>query len=338
MLRVLLPTALALIVSGISSRAQEQVENFFKATPIMMTVGFTPGAAYDISARLVANHLQKYVPGHPKIVVQNMPGAGSVVAANFLFSVARRDGSQIGAFSRGITMQPLLDSSGVRYDSTKFSWIGSPSSETGVVLAWSSHNFRSIEAVKLSEMTVAATGAGADSVIYPKLMNYILGTKFKIITGYPGNNEILLAVERGEVDGNVGTSWSTLAASKREWIDNKKIDLLVQIGPRKNASLPNVPLLVDLAPSEEGRRIIELVAGRQEAAYPIAAPPDVQADRLAALRRAFDITMTDPEFLSDAKRQGFVVDPMSGSALEQMVRNLYALSPEVISKAREAIQ
>ena len=331
----------AVLLSSVATTAraadQTSVEDFYKANSVTMVVGYSPGAAYDLYARIVAQYLGKYIPGQPKVIVQNMPGAGSMNSVNYLYSIAKKDGSQIGAFARGIAMQPLLDKTGVKFDSTKLTWIGSPSSEVSVVLSWYKTPFKTLDDVKKAEMTVGVSGTGADSAIFPKVLNAVLGTKFKLVTGYPGNSEMLLAVERGEVDGNGGTSWATLAGSKREWIEQHKVNLLAQIGLKKHPALPNVPLAVDLAPTPADRQVLELIAARQEMAYPIAAPPGIPPERAEALRHAFDEMVKDPDFIALAKKQGFEVDPVSGVELGKLVERIFASPPDVVARARAAV-
>jgi tripartite-type tricarboxylate transporter receptor subunit TctC len=259
-------------------------------------------------------------------------------AVNYLYALGRKDGSQIAAFARGIAMQPLLDNQGVQFDATKLEWIGSPSSEVSVVLSWHTSPFKRLEDAKEREMAVGASGSGADSAIFPKILNGVLGTKFKVVTGYPGNAEMLLAVERGEVDGNAGTSWATLSGSKKEWVADKKINILVQLGLKKHPDLPDVPLVLDLASNPDDRKVLELIVSRQAMAYPFAAPPGVPADRLQALRTAFDKMAQDPEFIADAKKQGFDVDPTSGAEMAAIIKDLYASPAALIQRARAALE
>src|SRR5436190_3894203 len=211
------------------------------AQQMTMVVGFSPGATYDIYTRTFARHLGKHLPGKPNVVVQNMAGAGTLRSANFLYNQAPKDGTTIGMFARGLAMQPLLDMTGIQYEARKFNWIGSISSDVSLVLSWHDRPFRTIDDVRKNEMVVAGTGSGADSVIFPYVLNGILGTKFKVVTGYPGNADMLLAVERGEVDGNAGTSWSGLTSFKPEWIRDKKINIMVQLAGRKHPDLSHVP-------------------------------------------------------------------------------------------------
>lgn len=329
---------LTAVVAAAPVAAQPSIESFYSSTPLTIIVGYSPGAAYDIYARTVGRYIGKHIPGNPKIIVQNMPGAGSMKAVNYIFALGRKDGSQIAAFARGIAMQPLLDDQGVQFDATKLEWIGSPSSEVSVVLSWHNTPFKRLEDAKQREMSVGASGSGADSAIFPRILNGVLGTKFKVVTGYPGNAEMLLAVERGEVDGNAGTSWATLSGSKKEWVTDKKINILVQLGLKKHPDLPDVPLVLDLASNAEERKVLELIVSRQAMAYPFAAPAGVPADRLRALRTAFDKMAQDPEFIADARKQGFDIDPMSGTEIAAIIKDLYGSPPALVERARAALQ
>lgn len=327
---------LALCATWTQAKAQN-AETFFKSQPLTIIVGYSPGAAYDLYARTVSQHWGRFIPGNPKVIVQNMPGAGSMNAVNYIYTLGRKDGSQVAAFARGIPMQPLLDDQGVKFDATKLEYIGSPSSEVSVVLSWHATRFKTLDDAKKSEMSVAVSGSGADSAIFPRVINSVLGTKFKLVSGYPGNAEMLLAVERGEVDGNAGTSWATLSGNKREWMTGRKVNLLVQLGLSKHPELKDVPLVLDLATNPDDRKILELIVARQAMAYPIAAAPGIPEDRLAALRAGFDKMTKDSEFIAEAKKQGFEVDPMSGEEISKLVKSLYASSPALIERARKAV-
>jgi tripartite-type tricarboxylate transporter receptor subunit TctC len=308
------------------------------AETLTILIGYPPGASYDIYARNFARHLAKHLPGNPTIVPQNMAGAGSLRAANTLYVAAPKDGSTIGMFARGLAMQPLLDPQGIQFDAQKFNWIGSLTAETSVVLSWSRTSFRTVDDILQKEMVVAASASGADSVIFPYILNGVIGTKFKVVTGYPGNADMLLAVERGEADGNAGTSWSGLTSFKPEWIRDRKINVIVQLGTKKHADLGNVPLVMDLAKTASDQGVLALIFARQQMAYPFAAPPGVTPERVQALRRAFDAVLRDPEYVADAKRQNLEVDPASGAEIEAQVHKMYASPPDVIARARTAIE
>jgi tripartite-type tricarboxylate transporter receptor subunit TctC len=308
------------------------------AQSINIVIGYPPGASYDIYARTFARHLGKHLPGNPTILPQNLAGAGSLRAANYLYNTAPKDGSTISMFARGLAMQPLLDEQGIQFDAQKFNWIGSLTSETSIVLSWHDKPFKTVDDVRSREMIVAASGTGADSVIFPYIMNGVIGTKFKLVTGYPGNADMLLAVERGEADGNAGTSWSGLASFKPEWVREKKINIILQLGQKKHPDLGNIPLVMDLAKNESDRGVLELIFSRQQMAYPLVAPPGVPVERVQLLRQAFEAVMKDPEYRADAQKQGLEVDPARGVEIEALVRKIFASPPEVILRARAAIK
>ena len=305
--------------------------------PVTMVVGYTPGGAYDIYTRAFARHVGKHLPGNPTVVVQNMAGAGSMRSANFLYNSAPKDGNTFGMFARGLAMLPLLDNRGIQFDAQKFSWIGSVTTEVAITLAWGKRPFKSIVDIQKNEMVVGATGTGADSVIFPYIMNGVLGTKFRVIIGYPGANDSLLAMERGEVDGLGSTSWSTVASGRPDWIREKKITIIVQNSLKKHPSLPDVPLIMDYAKTDSDRAVLELIFGRQQMAFPIAAPPGVPAERLAVLRRAFEATMKDPEYIAEARKLNLDVDPASGAEIDALLKRIYASPQAVIQRARKAI-
>ncbi len=305
---------------------------------LTLVVGYTSGAIYDTYARLVARHLGRHLPGSPTVVVQNMPGAGSLRSANYIYNVAPKDGSTIGLFARGMAMQALLDPQGVQYDALKFNWLGSTSRETSVVLSSAASPFRVIEDAQKHEMVVSASGSGADSMIFPAILNGVIGTKFKIVTGYPGNAEMLLAVERGEAHGNAGTSWVSLVALKPDWIREKRINVLLQLATKKHPDLPQVPLAYELARSNSDRRVLDLIFSRLALAYPFVAPPGLPPERLATLRTAFEATMRDPEFLGDARRQNLDIDPVGGEEIGSIVRQAFANPEDVIKRAQAAYE
>ena len=305
---------------------------------VTVVIGYPPGAIYDLYGRIVAKHLGRHLPGNPTVIVQNMPGAGSLRSANYLYGVAPKDGSTIGLFARGLAMQPLLDPQGIQFDAQKFNWIGSSSSEVSVVIASAAKPFKTIEDARQREMVLSASGSGADSVIFPYMLNGVIGTKFKVVTGYPGNADMLLAVERGEADGNAGTSWTSLVSIKPDWIRDRKIEVLLQMASRKHPDLGHVPLALDFAKNDSDRQVLDLVFSRQQMAYPFVAPPDVSAERLEALRQAFAATMKDAEFLTDARRQNLDIEPVSAAEIAAILRNVYSSPEDVIARARAVLE
>src|SRR5215468_4577756 len=323
-------TAISLIAAVLAATAAG-------AQPITLVVGYSPGASYDIYARTFARHLGNHLPGKPNIVVQNMAGAGSLRTANFVYNNAPKDGTTIGMFARGLAMQPLLDMTGIQYEARKFSWIGSLSSDVSLVLSWHAKPFKTIEDLRKSEMVVAGTGSGADSVIFPYILNGVLGTKMKVVTGYPGASDFLLAVERQEADGTAGVSWSGLNAARPEWIARKSINVIVQLGLKRHPEMNPAPLVMDLAKNDSDRAILELIFSRQDMGYPVVAPPDVPPERVAVLRRAFEAVLKDPEYLADAKKQHLEAGYMRGVEVEALIKRVMASPPDVIERARKAI-
>jgi tripartite-type tricarboxylate transporter receptor subunit TctC len=288
--------------------------------------------------RNIARHLGKHLPGNPNIVAQNMTGAGSLRSANFIYNTAPKDGTTLGVFARGLAMQPLLDNTGVQYDPLKFNWIGSLSADVSLVLSWHTKPFKTIDDLRTREMVVAGTGSGADSVIFPYILNGVLGTKMKIVTGYPGAADFLLAVERQEADGTAGVSWSGLNASRPEWIAKKRINVIVQLGLKRHADMNPAPLVMDFAKNDSDRGVLELIFSRQDMGYPVVAPPGVPPERVAVLRKAFEAVLRDPEYLADAKKQHLEAEFMRGEEIEALIKRVMASPPDVIERARKAIE
>lgn len=324
---------LASVVFGFASG-----QGLAQSNKLTIVVGYPPGANYDLHARVLSRHIGRHMPNNPSVVVQNMPGAGSLNATNWLYNIAPKDGWTIGLFARGMAAQPLLDPSGVRFEPRQFNWIGSPSSEASVVFSSSARPFRTLEDAIKREMVIAATGPGSDSVVFPYVLNGVLGTKFKVVTGYPGSADLLLAVERGEADGNAGTSWGNLLSNRPDWIREKKINLMAQLGTRKHPDLADVPFIMDYAKNESDRKIFELIFSRQTAAYPFAAPPDTPIEQIRALQSAFNATMADPEYLADARKVSLEIDPTRGPDIAGMVQSMINTPRDVVERARQVIE
>ncbi len=330
-------SGMALALPLANAAKAESVEEFYRGKTINLIVGFSAGGGYDTTARIVAPYLKKHLPGNPSVVVQNMDGAGSLKATNYLYSVAPKDGTVIGTFSRGMPMEPLIGSGAALFDSAKFTWLGSTTSEYSVVLAWHTSPVKTWNDLLKTEFTVGGEGSGSDSDIYAMLLKNLFGAKIKLVTGYPGSAELMLAVERGEIDGRASWSWSSLKSAKADWIRDKKVNYLVQLNIGRNPDLPEVPLILDLATNEKQRQILKVVLSRQTMGRPFAAPPGIPEDRKQALRKAFDDTMKDPEFLAEAKQRKMDVNPVSGAEVEKLVAELYRTPPDVIAEAKAAI-
>jgi tripartite-type tricarboxylate transporter receptor subunit TctC len=327
----------AALPAMIASARAQSVADFYRGKSIDLEIGYSVGGGYDLYARLVARHLGEHIPGNPTIVPRNMEGAGSLRLANYLYAAAPRDGTVIGATSRGAAFDPLLGEKGAQFDASKFSWIGSANDEVSVCVALQSSGITSFNDVFTKPLTVGSTGVGDDTYQFPTVMNAVLGTKFKIVTGYPGGNDISLALERGEVQGRCGWSWSSVAATRFDWVKTGKIDVLVQMSLSKHPDLPDVPLIMDFAKTDEQRQIFKLIFARQVMGRPFLAPPGVPADRMAALRQAFADTMKDKAFLDDTEKNKFEINPVSGERLEALVEEIYATPPEVTKKAAAII-
>jgi tripartite-type tricarboxylate transporter receptor subunit TctC len=335
-----LAAVLVLVVAVLlvtAARAQSVAE-FYRGKTIDLDIGYSVGGGYDLYARLIARRLGAHIPGNPTVVPKNMEGAGSLRLANYLYSAAPNDGTVIGATSRGAAFDPLLNEKGARFDASKFSWIGSANNEVSVCVALPSSGVTKFDDLFTNQLTIGSTGAADDTYQFPALINAVLGTKFKIVTGYPGGNDVSLALERGEVQGRCGWSWSSIQTTRVNWVRNKRIIVLVQMSLSKHPDLPDVPLIMDLAKTDEQRQIFKMIFARQTMGRPYVAPPGVPADRLAALRQAFMDTMTDKEFLSEAEQNKFEINPVSGEQLEALVKEVYQTPPEVAKKAAAMVQ
>ena len=335
--RNILASLVALILSGQVSNAAQDAE-FFKAQPLTIIVGAAAGESYSGYSRMIAKYSPKFIPGLSNAIVMHMPGAGGITAANHLYNVAPQDGSTIGTFARAILKQPLLDTNGIKFDVTKFKWIGSPSQEVGVVFSWHTTPFKTIQDVQNQSMLVGAIGTGGDSQVIPFVLNSVLKTQFKVVRGYQGAAEYLLAIERGELQGSAITSWvGVLKGSRQQWIDEHKINILLQLGHYGRDELKGVPLATEMATNEFDRKLLELMLATQTVAYPFVAPPNIPIARFQIFRDAFDSTVRDEEFLKSAAQAGMEINPVSGAEIEKLIGEIYASPVEVIAKAREIV-
>ena len=316
-------SALLLLPLAASPLHAQSVADFYSRTSIRLPISGDTGGSYDTDARLVARHLGKHLPGYPRIIPENMLGASGRVAASYTYNAAPKDGSVMAVVQQTIAMGQALGESGTQqYDAARFNWIGSPVRPEEVLVVWYTIGVRTIEDAKKKEVVIGATSPTGTNYIYPKLINELLGTKFKIVTGYQGGASIVLALERGEVEGRGANPWSEWRVIKPDWVRDKKIIPLVQMSLSKRPDLPDVPLLIDLAPNEDVRRVFELVSITGEIGRPFVAAPGVPADRIAALREAFDATVKDPEFLADAARGHKEIDLITGQELESLVQRV----------------
>ena len=334
-MRGLVATA-AMAVAVAPGRAQS-VADFYKGKTVDLYIGYSVGGAYDLYARMVARHLGKNIPGNPTVLPKNMEGAGSLRLANWLYNVAPKDGLAMGIIGRGTGFDPLLGNTKAQFDASKFAWIGSANNEVSICVAWTGSGITKFEDMMTKELVVGGTSSSADTDQFPKIVNGVLGSKMKVVTGYPGGNEVGLAMERGEVQGRCGWSWSSVKSTHQKWIDEKKFTILVQLALDKHPDLPNVPLVIDLAKTDEQRQILKLIFARQVMGRPFLAPPGIPKDRVDALRKAFMDTMTDKEFLADTGKAQMEITPVSGQNLEKLVKEVYATPKELAHKAASFI-
>lgn len=337
--RLLLALALAALVAAGPARAAESAASFYGGRTVTILVGFTTGGGYDLYARTLARHMRDHLAGQPTLVVQNMPGAGSLKVVNYLYAVAPRDGATIATFARGMVIDPLLDhNDAARFEAPKFSWIGSISNEVSVCAFLASSGIRTWQDMQTKTAVIGSTGPGADSDIYPAMLRNLFHLPFRIVSGYPGASEVNLSIERHEIDGRCGWSWDSLISRSKALYDSGQIVVTLQIGLRKLAELPDVPLVTELSAGPDVQAAIRLLVSRQSMARPFAAPPGVPPDRVAALRAAFDATMGDPDFLAEARRLGLEVSPVSGAAVEALIKEVYGAPPAVVKLAAEAVK
>ena len=318
------------------ARAQS-VADFYKGKNIELQIGYSVGGGYDLYARLLARHLGKHIPGNPTVLPQNMPGAGSLRLTNWLYTAAPKDGSVFGAISRGTSFDPILSRPGTQFDAVKFSWIGSANNEVSICASASRSGIKTFDDLKTKELVVGSAGVSSDDDQFPRLLNAVFGTKMKVVGGYPGGNDVILAIERGEVNGRCGWSWSSMKSAQAAWLKENKVNLLAQFALSKHPDLPNVPLIIDLARNDEERQILKLVFARQSLGRPFVGPPGIPADRLAALRHGFEETMKDPDFLAEANKLKLEVNPLTGAQVEELVKQVYTETPPAIAKRAAAL-
>ncbi len=317
------------------ARAQA-AEEFFKGKSLRFTVMYSPGGTYDLYSRLFIIHLSKHIPGNPPVTIQYMPGAGGLVGTDNLYDKAARDGTQLGMLPRDIAINQMLHPKDARYDARQFNWIGRISSYTGVMFVMSRTGVKSAEDLRSKEVVVGSWGNATDSFVTPTLLNGLAGTHFKIVTGYRGAADVDLAIERGEADARVA-SWTAVKTTRGEWLRDGKIVVPFQTGLKRHADLPQLPLISDLATSEEGRHILEFMNSDSSVGWNVVAPPEVPQDRVALLRKAFDETMKDPAFLADAAKQHLEIVPGSGDEVAQVVAHTLGTPPVAVASLETII-
>jgi tripartite-type tricarboxylate transporter receptor subunit TctC len=319
--------ALAAAMSRPSPASADAIADFYKGKTINFYIGSAPAGGYDTYGRLVVRALGKHIPGHPEVLPRNMPGGSSRVAASYVYNVAPKDGLALGMVNQELPLAQALGET-LQFDAAKFNWIGTPDTDNRVVVTLASSGVKTIEDAKKKEVVMGGSGP-VEASGYPEMLNTIVGTKFKTVKGYVGGNAIYLAMERGEVDGRADNAWESWKGDRGEWVRDGKVNVLVQVGLAKAPDLPNVPLLVDLARTDEDREVLKLISSSTSMGHPVIAPPGVPDDRVKALRAAFDAAMRDPVVLADAKRQRRSISPVKGEELQKIVADVLA-SPQTV--------
>ena len=324
-------------LGGAAPAAAQTPEAFYKGRQLSMIVGNAAGGGYDVYARHVARHIVRFLPGEPTFIVQNMPGAGGFQATNYLYNVAPRDGSVTGLLQRGVPLAPLLETRSVNmnFDARKFNWIGSVNADTGLIIVWHTARHRTMEDLFNHELVIGSSSPTIELI--PLFLNNLMGAKLRIVQGYKSGNEVLHAMERGEVEGRVTGGWTGARMIVDRWRKENKVRFLAVLSPKENPEFPDVPLLRTFAKNQTQEQIIDLLLAAQLWGRPFAMPPGVPAERVGAMRKAFDAMTKDDAFLKEAAKMDLDIDVLSGLDMHQMLDKLYALPPAVVETARKSI-
>jgi tripartite-type tricarboxylate transporter receptor subunit TctC len=315
----------------------QSVEEFYRGRNMPLVIGFSAGSGYDVYARQLARFMGKYIPGNPTLIAQNMPGAGSQRAAQYIYAVAPKDGSVIGTVSRSMPVEPLLGDA--QFDGRKFTWIGNIANNSSLCATWHTTDVRTWQDLVSKPVILGGEGPGADLDNFAMLLKNMFGAKIKLVSGYPGGSEVNLAMERREIDGRCGWSWDSIKSTRPQWLQDKKINLLVSFSLDRMSDMPaGIPLIMEKTSSDEQRQILRVHLAAQALGRPFMAPPGIPEDRRAALRAAFDATMKDPDFIAETARVRLEVSPTSGAEIDRLLDAIYATPPDVIEKAKRAIK
>ena len=325
----------AALVPGAGLADADGIADFYKGRDVSLVIGYSVGGGYDAYARLLARYIGRHIPGGPSIIPQQMTGAGSLRSANYIYSVVAKDGSAFGTFSRSMGIAPLMGQAD--FDSRKFTWLGSVTDDNTTCVTWNTSPIKTWNDFLEKPSKLGGLGADADPDIWTLLYKNVFGAKTQLVTGYPGTNDVTLAMERGEVDGLCGLSWSTIKTRHAQWLTNHSVNIIVQVALKKEPEMVSVPLATDLATNQEQRQILKLLLTSQAMARPFAAPPDIPDDRKKALIAAFDATVADPDFLAEAQKLDFDVHPVNAATIEALLAEIYATPKDVIAKAAKAI-
>jgi len=328
--------AVAVLVFGAPQARAQSATDFYKGKTLTIVVSTSAGGGYDTMARAVARFIGKHVPGNPNVVVRNMPGAGGITAMNYLYNTAEKDGTVIGLVQNNTPLEPLFGTKEARYDAPKFNWLGTPSFEVSMVLLWHTVPVNTVADLKARETNMGASGANSTPAFYARLLNATLGTKMKLIPGYPGQNDAFLAMERGELDGYPSVFYSALTSTRPNWLRDKVAKAIVQYGPERLSELPDVPFAPDLVADADDKLLMQAAFAPQALGRPLVMPPGVAADRVAAIRKGVADTFADAEFQAEANRIGLIVNaPRTGEALQQVIVSAYATPSRVVERLRK---
>ena len=331
-----LATLAACFAFGAMSLAHADTHDFYEGKTVQLLIGYSAGGGYDTYARTLARHIGKHIPGNPEVITKNVPGAGSLVLMNQLANTLPKDGTVFGTVSRGLAFEPLFGNEKARFDPTKTSWIGSLNNETSLCVASTDSPVQSWQDLKNTTLLVGATGSGGDSNVFPRVLNEVLGFKFDVVAGYPGSNDIRLALERGEVKGICSWSYSSGKDQRQSAIQNGDLRNLFQMSLRKHPQLPDLPLVIDFAETQKQREVLRLMFARQTMGRPFVAPAGVPEERIAVLRKAMAETAKDPDFLADAEKQGLDIDFVNGEEIQEIVIEAYNYPTDVIDVIKRA--
>lgn len=324
---------MALMLGATPATAQDQ-SAFYDGKTVSLYVGVEASSGYAFDGRLIGQYISKYIPGNPTTVVRFMPGAATLVLANYLYNAAPQDGTVFGLIHERMGLQPLIDPAGIKYDALKFNWLGAMSNQLSVCFVWHTSTAQTIADAQARDVLVAGTNVGGSSVVFPRVLNETLGTKFKVVRGYRGTDEINLAMERGETEGRCGYGWGGLKLTKPDWIRDKKVRMLMQMGMRKDAELQDVPLILDMVSDPEQKAALEFLLASSVMSRPFVAPPGVPPERVTILRAAFDAAVRDPELLSQAAHQNMEISPISGGEIQALLTRLYATPQPIIDRTK----
>ena len=331
--RFLLAAATAAMIAPLAYG--QPAEPFFARKTITITVGYTAGGSYDLYTRLTARHLGKHIPGNPTVVAQNMPGAGSMKAANYLYKVAPKDGTALGVIVESAALEQVLGNAAVQYDAAKFTYVGRVATSNNIFMQWHTSKVQSIADSRRIESTLAGTGPGSIAETVPRLLNALIGTKFKLISGFPASTEAMLAMERGEVEG-AGSSWAAVSVAKQEWLRQKKIRIILQTQPERHQDLPDAPSLTEYGNTPEDRQVTALYASGSGVGRSLLGPPGIPADRVKILRDAFNAMVKDPNFVADIRKLKVELDPLPGERLQDLITRTLAVPAAVRERAKVA--